>query len=516
VPELPADVAPASSPVAEAAPEPEAVSAPAPSVSGVDDVTESETGDALTVRMGNRRWRIRGLQACETSMALKVELRVWVGDDFHQDQCDLANHRQRSAFAAAAGREMAVIQSALISADLKRLLLFSEEWLEARQAAQAAEASAPAIDPADAMSDDERRDALALLRDPGLADRIVADLETCGLVGERVNKLTAYLAATSRRMDAPLAVLVQSSSAAGKTTLMDAVLALMPDEEARRYSALSPKALYYLGHDQLRHQILAIAEEEGAEAASYSLKLLQSDGSLVFASPIKQPDGSIKTEEIRIDGPVMLFLTTTKSEITDSELENRCVKLTVDEDAEQTAAIHHRQRLRHTWEGLAMRQSSDGVKRVHQNAQRLLRPLEVINPYAPRLAFATGRARLRRDHQKYLDLIRSITFLHQFQRPKETRTINGVEMEAVITTPDDIRLANDLAHVALGRCLDDLPPQPRRLLGLLYAVVQPWATTAGVPVSRFDVTARQLLPHLPYGISSCGPICRCWLIGNIW
>ena len=44
------------------------------------------------------------------------------------------------------------------------------------------------------------------------------------MVGEKTNKLVAYLAATSRKLDSPLAVLVQSSSAAGKSSLMDAVL----------------------------------------------------------------------------------------------------------------------------------------------------------------------------------------------------------------------------------------------------------------------------------------------------
>jgi hypothetical protein len=125
----------------------------------------------------------------------------------------------------------------------------------------------------------------------------------------------------------------------------------------------------------------------------------------------------------------------------------------------------------------------------------------VVNPFAPQLTFATNQPRLRRDHQKYLDLIKTITFLHQFQRPRETRTIAGKTIEAVITTREDIVLANELAHVVLGRSLDDLPPQPRRLLGLLWAVVKPWADTAEVTVSQFDWSLRQVLPHLPYGDS---------------
>ena len=38
---------------------------------------------------------------------------------------------------------------------------------------------------------------------PELLDRILADFETCGLVGEATNKLVGYLAAVSRKLDRP-------------------------------------------------------------------------------------------------------------------------------------------------------------------------------------------------------------------------------------------------------------------------------------------------------------------------
>ena len=47
-----------------------------------------------------------------------------------------------------------------------------------------------------------------------------------------------------------------------------------------RWSALTSQSLYYLGRDELKHKILAVAEEEGVSEASYALKLLQSEGRL--------------------------------------------------------------------------------------------------------------------------------------------------------------------------------------------------------------------------------------------
>jgi len=43
--------------------------------------------------------------------------------------------------------------------------------------------------------------------------------------------------------------------------------------------------------------------------------------------------------------------------------------------------------------------------------------LAVINPYAPQLNFPAHSLRARRDHKKYLMLIKAIAFLHQQQRP---------------------------------------------------------------------------------------------------
>src|SRR5579872_3714820 len=75
-----------------------------------------------------------------------------------------------------------------------------------------------------------------------------------------------------------------SDLAAGKTSLLDAILAMTPEEDRIQYSAMTGQSLYYLSSTDLKHKILAIAEEEGASQASYALKLLQSQGALSIAS----------------------------------------------------------------------------------------------------------------------------------------------------------------------------------------------------------------------------------------
>ena len=293
----------------------------------------------------------------------------------------------------------------------------------------------------------------------------------------------AYLAGVSRKLDRPLAIIIQSASAAGKTTLMDAVLSFFPEEERVKYSAMTGQSLYYLGETSLHHKILAVVEEAGAEKASYALKLLQSEGELTIASTGKDPaTGKMVTQEYHVQGPVMIFLTTTAIDL-DEELQNRCLTLGVDESAEQTERIHRVQRERRTLAGLIAREERKDLLRKLRNAQRLLQPVDVLNPYAPELTFPTGRTRNRRDHEKYLTLIDTIALLHQHQRQRGQHIVNGRVVEFIEVTLDDIALANQLAPEVLGRSLDELPPQTRRLLGYIRELLkQKKVSNGGVKV----------------------------------
>jgi hypothetical protein len=223
---------------------------------------------------------------------------------YHVNVIDLYQARQRQGFIEEAARET-LLDAELIKRDLGKVLLKLEELQEERIQATLA----PSLPAVPAMDDAERAEALALLRDPQLLDRILTDFDACGVVGEDTNKLVGYLAALSRKFTKPLGVIIQSTSAAGKTTLMEAVLAFMPEEERVKYSAMTGQALFYLGETDIRHKILAIAEEEGAEKATYALKLLQSEGELTIASTGKDEDGRLKTETYHVEGPAMIFFT---------------------------------------------------------------------------------------------------------------------------------------------------------------------------------------------------------------
>lgn len=446
---------------------PAAAVPPAPTIDAAAQVSEREI--VLTFGDGKdaRRWRVRGLPKNLAVGVLKVNLMV--GDDdgqFHVDTLDLYAARARAVFLQQAAGELGMADG-MLKTDLGRVLL----KLEALQDEAIRAALTPKEAPAPQMTDAERAEALALLAAPDLLARIVADFDACGVVGETTNKQVAYLAAVSRLLERPLAIVIQSSSAAGKSSLMDAVLAFVPEEARTQYSAMTGQSLFYMGQTNLKHKILAIAEEAGASRASYALKLLQSEGELTIASTGSDPQtGNLVTQEYRVEGPTMLMMTTTAIDL-DEELLNRCLVLSVDEDREQTRRIHALQRERRTLAGLTKREAKTAILTTHRNAQRLLRPLAVVNPYADRLTFLDDRTRTRRDHDKYLTLIDTIALLHQHQREVKTATIHGRTVEYIEATLADIETANRIAHEVLGRSLDELPPQTRRVLGLIVAHV---------------------------------------------
>jgi DNA primase len=450
----------------------------------------------VNLTFGERRYRVRGLPT-QLTEALKVNVLVTVASTepassasdcgtLHVDTLDLYQAKQRQVFAKCAATELRV-EEHILQRDLGRLLLKLEQIIEERAKAAELPVAAPV-----AMTAGETQEALAFLRDETLIERIVADVERVGLVGEPSNALVAYLACVSRKLAAPLAVLIQSTSAAGKSLLMDTVLALVPAEDRVHYSAMTGQSLFYLGETDLKHRILAIAEEEGVRQAAYALKVLQSQGELTIASTGKDPaTGMLVTQQYRVEGPVMLFLTTTAIDV-DEELVNRCLVLTINESREQTRRILARQRSGRTLVGLLATSDVESIRKLHQNAQRLLRPLAVVNPYAEDLTFLDDRTRMRRDHAKYLTLIEAITLLRQHQREIKTLRQDGAVIEYIEVTLEDIALANRLAHEVLGRSLDELPPQTRRVLGMIETFVDAQMQQRSVLRSDVRFTRREL------------------------
>ena len=211
-------------PIAAAAPTEEVFSlaavpvpvAPAsPRVESQGDVQVEMRGEDVLLKFGEREYRVRGLQKNLSAELLRVNIRVMATNargemGLHVDTLDLSVARPRTAFIKQAAEELG-IKEEIVRRDVGKVL-FKLEELRDEQIKEALQPKEKAV----TLTDDERAEAMALLRDPRLLERIVADFALCGVVGEETNKLVGYLGVVSRHLEAPLAVIVQSSSAAGK------------------------------------------------------------------------------------------------------------------------------------------------------------------------------------------------------------------------------------------------------------------------------------------------------------
>ena len=447
---------------------------------------EKEADGSLRSVIESREYRVRGLAAAGLDR-LKVNLRIKVSGTFHLDTLDLYQARARAQFAGAAAK-LCRVEERKIDADLLALI----ETLEAARLEMKKEAVKDEDRP---MTPEERSSALEFLRSGNLCERIVEDFRRCGFEGERETVLTAYLAAVSRKLPEPLCALVIARSGAGKSALQDAVCGMVPPEDLVRVTRLTGQALFYKDPDSLKEKLLSIAEEEGAQAAVYSLRTLASDQHLAIAATRTDPQtGKLHTEHYEVRGPVSIIITTTSPEAFDEETRSRFVPLTLDESEAQTKAILERQRRRYSLQGTMERKDSEAVRRLHHNAQRLLSPLEVINPFFSDLSYPSEKLIHRREQKKYLALQAAIALTHQHQREVK-RAISeetGAEFEYVEVTLDDIALANELTTQALSRALDELAPPVRGMYEEVRRLCEARARELRCSVDEVQLSRREI------------------------
>jgi DNA primase len=407
-----------------------------------------------------RRYEVRGIVRRGTKLKATVKgVADKKGADrrMHVDTVDFYSARSR-AYLIKGLCDLFGADEQVVAKDAERLLELAESHKAPEGKPEAAQKQ---------MRAEDRQAALAMLNNPAMFDEILADFETIGVTGEKMNKLLCYIAAISRKMDAPLSVMIQSRSAAGKSFLQDTVLSLVPEAEVIKYTRLTDQALFYKEKDSLAHKILAIEELDGTNGAIYSIRSIQSSKKITIAYTGKDPvTGKLKTEENTVAGPLMVFITTTAVDI-DGETASRFVFISIDESAGMTAKILAKQRQRHTMAGMLSSISADAVIKKHRNANRLLKPVKVVNPYAELLTFTSKSLKARRDHTKYLNLILAVSYLFQYQRKLCTIAHEGKTIEYINVTLADIERANTIAGEVLGRSLDELSPSSRKLLLLI-------------------------------------------------
>lgn len=331
-------------------------------------------------------------------------------------------------------------------------------------------AAATEATPADALNERDERvaaalagtppsviaEAEAMLAAPNLIDLIVADIETMGVVGERVLGLTIYLIGTSRLLESPLSGKVQGTSSSGKSFILERVGKLFPEESVLIATDLTTNSLYYMTFGALIHTLVlggerAKVEDDERAESKRALREMISGGALRKVLPIKQPDGSFISQTVFQPGPIAHLESTTNTQIFDEDA-NRTLLLSTDESPEQTARIIMAA-------AAAAEQPPSSVNAIemrHQAAQRLLKRVKVRVPFARALAkfIEATRPQARRAFNQGIGVIRAIALLRQRQR-KAGPIQHGDVIDAVL---DDYAVARRVLMGPFGQSLGKALP----------------------------------------------------------
>jgi DNA primase catalytic core len=433
------------------------------------------------------RYRLSGVR--ETfSASLRVSMRaelVAPQDEggkarAYVDTVDLYSSRSRCAFAQSAS------SIGLDAPHVERDLLVMLDLLEAeRDERLSSSESGPHV-----ITDDERRSGLELLSSPDLIARIESDLGAVGYVGEGVNKILLYLAATSRKMPDPISVIVSSQSASGKSYLIDTVKLLIPEEDVVSMTSLSDQALNYMPEDGLVHKFLVMGEAVHSPSVEHQIREMLSAKELSRLVAVKdEKTGKLSSRLVRKQVLVALAMSTTTTDV-NPENASRFFVVSTDESESQTKEVHRVQRTKYSLERLAVREDErPAIIMRHRAAQRLLRPLAIVNPYAQLLGFPARMMRTRRDNERFLDLIASVAFLRQYQKVESADEHGHQYVECDL---EDYRIAYRIMAAILPLTLSSFPRSASDLYASFRALVHRHAQAESLSAFEVVVTQREL------------------------
>ena len=316
-----------------------------------------------------------------------------------------------------------------------------------------------------ALSEGEHAAAETFLQSKNLIEQTQELIGKSGVVGEEKNRLLLFLVFTSRKMQRPLHAISFGSSGTGKSHLQEKVGELMPEEEKIEITSLTENAFYYFGQQELRNKLILIEDLDGAENVLYPLRELQSKRSITKTLTIKTAQGNTKTETLKVEGPVSVAGCTTKESVYEDNA-NRSFLLYLDESKEQDERVMEYQRMQSA--GKIDTLAEYNAKTLLKNCQRILQPVAIRNPFAPLLKLPEGVFKPRRTNAHYLQFIEAVTFYHQLQREQIADEQSGEVY--IMTTPEDIAIANELMKEVLLRKSDELPKSCR----LYFEQVKAW------------------------------------------
>ena len=310
----------------------------------------------------------------------------------------------------------------------------------------------PAFEP----NEDDRKNALKMLKSPTLIKQLVNKLNTTGIIGEDENATILFLAAASHRFSNPFSVLCLAKSGIGKSYILQKLADCMPHGSYSFHTQISANALYYFNSCDIQDKALLIEDLEWTTQMLTPLSTLQSQGKLVKTRATKDKDGMLHSTTFEVVGNLCLIACA----YSDKNYENISLPFLMinlnHSHTQDIAVMEYQKRCK------AGQVKTEDVRQAQYELKCLiatLQNLSVINPFATLIELPEDIAHPRKSLLLLLNFIDVITYFFQYQREQVADKTTG---ELFIKThPDDIALAFSLLKNSLFRRADELSTTAR-------------------------------------------------------
>lgn len=283
-----------------------------------------------------------------------------------------------------------------------------------------------------------------------------------GIVGEETNRILLFVIASSYKMPDTLHALIQGSSGSGKTRLLKIISQLMPDEDVKKYTRVTDNSFYNQDEYFFVNKLICFEDLDGLkEDAQLAVRELQSNEILRTSTSLKDKNGSITGGERTVRGPIASLSCTTRGETYEDNI-SRSFLIAVDETREQTLKVIAYQN--NVSAGLIDKQEQEKIKGFVKNCIRLLKPYEVVNPYAGKIKLPEEAHKIRRLNELYQCFVRQITLLNQYQRKRD-------KQGRAITEKADLQTACDILFESIVLKVDELDGSLRQFFEKLKAYI---------------------------------------------
>jgi DNA primase/energy-coupling factor transporter ATP-binding protein EcfA2 len=386
--------------------------------------------------------RIKGFNPRQTD-SLRISLQIICNETRHdhRSKLDLYEYKQVKQISHDASERLG-LRNDLLEGDLCTLTTLLEDYRDL-QNQKSARDNGPKI----IVNEATGARCIEFLSQSELIKRINDLIGICGVAGEEKSRILLFIIASSFKMPDTLHALIQGSSGSGKTRLLKTISSLMPPEDVKSYTRVTDNSFYNQDEYFFVHKLLCFEDLDGLkEEAQMAVRELQSNEILRTSTSIKDDTGYIRGGERTVRGPIASLACTTHGETYEDNV-SRCFVIAVDESREQTLRVIKFQNERSA--GAMDIKKEKETREFLQNCIRLLKPYEVLNPYANKIHLPEEAHKLRRLNELYQSFVKQITLLNQYQRKKD-------KQGRLITEIEDLQTACDILFESIILKVDEL------------------------------------------------------------